>query len=382
VKKKKMLPINKALIFSKLTRIAGEARRLNLPIQSQELEQELFKRGFHVPTLRKSHDSHMRSLESVIEAFLRAGISTRLEQARTPLSSTKPVDEDLVVSVGGDGTVLEASRYVGSKSAFLGVNSDPELSTGRLCTFAYHPNKKFDDVLDRLRTGSYSWLLRQRLGAKLTHNNSIIDDKNKEHTTIVPVCALNEMFFAERDAYVPTKHSTLIEDSHGAWCLNLNDPHHPNYHQHHHHHQHQQPTIQRSCGVIVCTGSGSTAWVRSASATHPRDVQHILQSVIPQVPASMVRKTTVRLNEECVFHPEANHVGYVVREPITPYQSAEGSFGPYRGFARKVVLRSMGYDILLTVDGTYSIEIPYGMSVEMKIDLDRPLRCIIPNAIL
>ena len=40
---------------------------------------------------------------------------------------------NLVISLGGDGTLLQTSHYIGGTTALLGVNSAPEFSIGHLC---------------------------------------------------------------------------------------------------------------------------------------------------------------------------------------------------------------------------------------------------------
>lgn len=41
---------------------------------------------------------------------------------------------DLVITVGGDGTVLSSSHHVGPDAALMAINSDPIYSVGRFCT--------------------------------------------------------------------------------------------------------------------------------------------------------------------------------------------------------------------------------------------------------
>lgn len=52
-------------------------------------------------------------------------------------------DVDLVISVGGDGTLLRASHFLNSSIPVLGVNSDPtcpdEVSSSDYCQEPYDP---------------------------------------------------------------------------------------------------------------------------------------------------------------------------------------------------------------------------------------------------
>jgi NAD+ kinase len=83
-----------------------------------------------VRRMRRSHEDHVATLEEVKLALtdlgarfdVRDGPRTRIEGAY-----------DLVVTVGGDGTLLAASHQIGPGLPLLGVNSAPESSVGFFC---------------------------------------------------------------------------------------------------------------------------------------------------------------------------------------------------------------------------------------------------------
>jgi NAD+ kinase len=77
-----------------------------------------------------AHREHVRTLETVRAALERAGAQVMLvERARAMFDAS---DADLVVAVGGDGTLLAASHsVVGTR--ILGVNSAPRHSVGFFC---------------------------------------------------------------------------------------------------------------------------------------------------------------------------------------------------------------------------------------------------------
>ena len=442
----------RVLVFSKLTRLEGESRRMNLDLNSDRLDAELARRGFNVAALRASHDAHMSALNEVIEGLLKTGASTRMVQARTQATppmppqpppqshghshhhshhhhhshtpkSTPVIPEDMVISVGGDGTALECVRQnISKETPFLGVNSDPERSTGKLCTFAVSRHRRFEDALERLRHGRYAVLTRQRVGVTISSSHGVFQ---------APFTALNEVFFGEKEPTVPTKHETTVYGvrSPPAWCLNpaeedplasedlgaavaaastprdtepyfgfgagdaggetgnagagqrrtlvrspsLGPPLLP------------RSVTQRSCGVLVCSGSGSTAWMRSATAVHAFDVQRVVNAAcgpsdVLRTSASAVRRTAARVNEACVFHPESRYVGYAVREPLMAYTGDAREFDePKHGLAHKVVLRNLGYDVCVSIDGLHKIDVEYGAVVECAVDPLRSLMCVVPN---
>ncbi len=105
------------------------------------------------PTVRRwlpSHRAHERALQTVLDVLAELGARTLL--LRHPHAAFDPADAALVVTVGGDGTLLAASHCVGS-APLLGVNSDPRTSVGFFC--AAHPGN--------LRT-----LLTQAVAAELS----------------------------------------------------------------------------------------------------------------------------------------------------------------------------------------------------------------------
>ena len=83
-----------------------------------------------VARMRGAHDEHLRTVDEVDAALARAGMSVR--HVDIPEG---PFDDEgvaLVVTVGGDGTLLAASHHVGH-APILGVNSAPGHSIGFFC---------------------------------------------------------------------------------------------------------------------------------------------------------------------------------------------------------------------------------------------------------
>lgn len=87
------------------------------------------RRDPSVSRLKQTHETHeatMREVEAAIakigaQVVHRGGPRFRIPKA------------DLVVSVGGDGTLLAASHQIGDGIPLLGVNSAPETSVGFFC---------------------------------------------------------------------------------------------------------------------------------------------------------------------------------------------------------------------------------------------------------
>lgn len=79
--------------------------------------------------IKRSHDTHYGTL-SDIEAVLR---QQRITYHKLPRGRRfKARDYDLVLAIGGDGTFLDAARFLKSEP-ILGVNSDTNHSVGNFC---------------------------------------------------------------------------------------------------------------------------------------------------------------------------------------------------------------------------------------------------------
>jgi NAD+ kinase len=79
-----------------------------------------------VKSLKDSHDIHQMTVDTIIEVLSNKGIQLDVIFR----GDLKPVDDyDLVITTGGDGTILETSKYV-KNTPILGVNSDPSGSVG------------------------------------------------------------------------------------------------------------------------------------------------------------------------------------------------------------------------------------------------------------
>lgn len=138
---------------------------------------------------------------------------------------------DMVFSAGGDGTFLKAASFVNTPIPVAGINTDPARSEGNLCCYKVdNVCNRFSYALDRLLTGNFQWRLRNRIRVGMVNQDGFWYE--------LPRYALNEVFIAESDASRPSHYNIGID-------------------------QHQRES-QRSSGIIVCTGTGSSAWHYSA----------------------------------------------------------------------------------------------------------------------
>ncbi|MBI4577325.1 MAG: NAD(+)/NADH kinase [Planctomycetes bacterium] len=170
-----------------------------------------------VARLRRDHREHLATLSTVRSVLAREGVRARL---RYRARADHLQDGDLVVTVGGDGTLLEASHAVAS-TPILGVNSAPGGSHGFFCAAT---RRNFRELLRRHMDGDLGAVRFQRLELRV------------EGREVAPP-ALNDVLYTHRN---PAHTSRYILEVPGG------------------------PEEQRSSGLWVAPAAGSTAAIRSA----------------------------------------------------------------------------------------------------------------------
>jgi NAD+ kinase len=170
-----------------------------------------------IQTMKRSHEENRQTLMTVCQV---------LEAANVPYDciyrgELKPISGyDLILSVGGDGTLLEVSRYT-DDTPILGVNSDPTRSTAFFC------------AADRDTIGQrFSDLLNDALElTPLTRLQLAINDQR------LPFYALNDLLIAHLNPAAMAVYDLAIGD---------------------------ESERQKSSGIWLSTAAGSTAGIRAA----------------------------------------------------------------------------------------------------------------------
>ena len=114
-----------------------------------------------VARIQPAHEEHMASVSLVRAELLKRKIAVT-ERDTAPQRIVRGFD--LLVSVGGDGTLLEASHAVLDDTVVLGVNSAPAFSVGFL-TGCRAPT--FASTLEGLTAGTLKPQEVQRLQVKI-----------------------------------------------------------------------------------------------------------------------------------------------------------------------------------------------------------------------
>ena len=158
--------------------------------QSVELTQLAAKSPDYVQRLKSSHIRHKGAVAQVFDVLQRTGWD--FEHVRRD-EFTGPKGSDLVISVGGDGTVLHASHQTIGVPV-LGVNSDPDYSTGYFCGTTA---ASLEDTLKSFMEGDLPEFHLHRLRTE-------IDGK-----TVGPP-ALNDVLVANRNPAATCRFSKIL----------------------------------------------------------------------------------------------------------------------------------------------------------------------------
>jgi len=119
----------------KIRRVLVVFRKSLYQIYVKEHNDRTFKQALRLRdstalVLRESHEAQTAALASIHRTLHHLGIDA-VYSWRARIRSTR--HSDLVISVGGDGTLLDTSRRILDATPLLGINSDPTRSVGALC---------------------------------------------------------------------------------------------------------------------------------------------------------------------------------------------------------------------------------------------------------
>lgn len=192
-----------------------------------------------VRSLRRSHEAHAKSLEQICEHLTQLGVT--FEQRER--GDDRPTEGfDLVVSAGGDGTVLDVSHRI-TTTPLLAINSDPKSSVGYFCAGTAND---FPELLERTLEKRWKPFELQRFRMRINGK-----------TSSVPV--LN-------DVLITCSNPAAVS----RYLLRING---------------NEPEEQKSSGIWISTPAGSTAAIRSAGgyvlSLDSRRLQYLVREPYP-----------------------------------------------------------------------------------------------------
>ncbi|XP_071952559.1 NAD kinase 2, mitochondrial-like [Antedon mediterranea] len=365
------LKLKRALVLSKITRYEYERMR-HVGISEAKLEELLAERGSNYNKLIQRNEIHQGNLKQLCAVLEKNDINYRVVHKQE--YNEESIDwADLVISAGGDGTYLSAASKIHDNKPLIGINTDLHNSEGHLCL----PNKyttNFNDVILKIQQGKFRWKLRQRI--RVTVEGAIplepVDLQDQNHREqhwkmrekaklppstpgphVLPIKALNEVFIGETLSSVVSYYVLNIDDG--------------------------PAEKQKSSGITICTGSGSTSWSFNTNKLSYQSLQEILRIVkdetgcnIPECPES-VNRIVDRFNDSLVFDPSDVRMAYTVRDPVVNRIFA-ADFP--RGFAKKITIRSRCFDACLVLDSGHSYLFNDGAKATLETKEEDALRTL------
>ena len=189
-----------------------------------------------VRDMQRAHEVHEAAIEAIVHALRQLPVEFDLAY-RADLKVTRQYS--LVVSVGGDGTFLQAARSV-SRTPILGVNSDPARSEAVFCaatsrSFAGICRQALDGTLPELRLYRLQLVLN---GTRLPHR------------------ALNDVLIVHDDPATMSRYRLRIgardetQKSSGLWVS----------------------TAAGSSSAVLAAGGQRLPWHRKAFQYRPREL--------------------------------------------------------------------------------------------------------------
>jgi NAD+ kinase len=223
--------------------------------QDDEVSRELLRSDNPaVAFWQAAHDSHMRTLDLVVNEIQKNNIVCHVIDSKSFVA--EPDDVAMVVTVGGDGTLLSASHNINSTLPILGVNSDPDTSVGFFCyttaeTFSKHLKLALDNAC--LTTNLTRMSIRKN--GKIVANR-ILNDVLFCHTNPAATSKYT-LQLVERRSLTPGSMSNMAREYNEMFRvrtlpLSIQES-------------------QRSSGIWIGPAAGSTAARRSAGA-NPMDL--------------------------------------------------------------------------------------------------------------
>ncbi|KAJ1370956.1 hypothetical protein KIN20_032795 [Parelaphostrongylus tenuis] len=375
-------------------------------LDEEQLKAELRRRGSDYNQLIRKHQIHHSFLQTIQSDLEEAGVESKVVQR---FDYTEDVINwaDAVLTAGGDGTfLLGASRIHQRDKPVIGICTDPQGSEGYMCLMRKLPKEHFRSALRRLLDGDFHWLYRQRIRITLSgdscsgvgdsiylHDQQLntdpvttrwldsfhqpstsgtsLDDgaiSNKTKKTMrrtrsppkrvtmqLPVLALNEVFIGESLSSRVSYYEIQIDNG--------------------------KMTKQKSSGITICTGTGSTSWYFNINKLTEKCVSDLLRITsdhcgvkLPADNKQVVTEICTKFNQQLIFEPDSLRMAFTMRDPI--FNSTFSPTAP-RGFAEKIRVKSRGYDAHLVVDGGVSYRFNDGAEAFLEVREEDALQTVV-----
>lgn len=313
-----MARYEKLVIVTRETALEGLERRLNTRAQARFYIEHM---GGSFDEYSSAHDTFQRSLESLKKAIPQGVRGQWIDRSFLPTFTFG--DDDLVVTLGPDGLVVNTAKYLNGQP-LLALNPDPARIDGVLVPFS------IDDAAEALEQALACALGgRQVTMAKATLNDGL------------SLLAVNDLFIGQR-THVSARYRICYAG---------------------------REENQSSSGIIVSTGAGSTGWLRSVLTGATRISCAFNGEKVPALP------------EGYRIPWEARHLLFTVREPfISKVSGAEIVGGAVDAKQTLQIVSQMPQNGVIFSDGVEEDFIPFNSGAIAQIGLaEKTLNLVVPD---
>ena len=197
---KKQAKLKEILLFS----VNPNSSQVIIIQKKTSLERSLAPLEIAENSLQKAHDDHHRVLDKVISFLDNTKINYTLlsidQVLLYPFFQGSNGFKVPVIALGGDGTLLHASHYVGSNVPLLGIKSSEDHSVGHLCAGSESNLEK-----------SISFLMGEQSSTFKKSYLSRLSLHNQREELILP-CALNDILFCHQHPAATSRYHVCIND--------------------------------------------------------------------------------------------------------------------------------------------------------------------------
>ena len=300
--------VDKIVVITRKTPLEDLIERFNSRDQARFYIEHL---GASFDEYVAEHDTYHRALDSLQASLPDEPRHQCIERSFLPTIHFN--DDDLVVTIGQDGLVVNVAKYL-TDQRILAFNPDPQRIDGVLIPFLVHEAKR---VLPLVLAGALPVRRISMAKAELNDGQSLY--------------AVNDLFVGPR--------------SHGSarYLLDFQGTREP----------------QSSSGIIISTGTGSTGWLQSIVT----GATHVARSIL-HADLSVPEPRSYRLSQE------SEELYFSVREPFTSQVSrATVVFGKIGAEEFLSITSQMpGYGVIFS-DGVEADFLAFNAGVVARIGL-------------
>jgi NAD+ kinase len=240
----------------------------------------------HDPTVanfKKAHEEHEATVREVTEALQSSGVQPHIIEIPQIPFSIRGVS--LVITVGGDGTLLAASHRLGNNIPVLGINSAPSTSVGFFCSLRLGQCKR---GIRKALNGELPFLELSRMEVRL--NGNCLSKR-----------VLNEALFCHLSPAATTRYILNIADF---------------------------SEEQKSSGFWIGPAAGSTAAQHSAGGTilplTSKDLQLVVREPYLFAGQTNLRKTLIGENNQLTVFSKMQEAQLFLDGPHTRFEVGMG----------------------------------------------------------